>query len=77
MAARPVFADRARLDAWVAQLRAAVAAGDRGAAEAVFEAAVPHFRERHAQRAGGSSAAVDGATVEAGPLAGAAPAAIG
>jgi len=50
MAARPVFADRARLDAWVAALRAAVAAGDRAAAEAVFEAAVPHFRQRHAQR---------------------------
>lgn len=50
MAARPVFADRARLDAWVADLRAAVAAGDRAAAEAVFEAAVPHFRQRHAQR---------------------------
>ena len=46
MAARPVFADRARLDTWVARLRAAVAAGDRAAAEAVFEAAVPHFRER-------------------------------
>ncbi|MCJ2072791.1 SDR family NAD(P)-dependent oxidoreductase [Methylobacterium sp. J-030] len=52
MAARPVFADRTRLDAWVAALRDAVAAGDRAAAEAVFEAAVPHFRERHAPRTG-------------------------
>ncbi|MCJ2063482.1 SDR family NAD(P)-dependent oxidoreductase [Methylobacterium sp. J-088] len=56
MAARPVFADRARLDAWVAELRAAVAAGDRAAAEAVFETAVPHFRERHAQRVERSAA---------------------
>lgn len=77
MAARPVFADRARLDAWVAQLRAAVAAGDREAAEAVFEAAVPHFRERHAQRPAGRNPAPAGAAVEAGPMAGAASAAIG
>ena len=49
---RSVFADRVRLDAWVAALRTAVAEGDRAAAEAVFEAAVPHFRERHAQRIG-------------------------
>ena len=77
MAARPVFADRARLDAWVAQLRAAVAAGDRAAAEAVFEAAVPHFRERHAQRPAGRNPAPAGAAVEAGPMAGAASAAIG
>ncbi|TXN39077.1 capsular biosynthesis protein, partial [Methylobacterium sp. WL93] len=46
MAAKPVFADRARLDAWTAALREAVEAGDRAAAEAVFEAAIPHFRER-------------------------------
>jgi O-antigen biosynthesis protein WbqV len=46
MAAKPVFADRARLDAWTASLREAVEAGDRAAAEAVFEAAIPHFRER-------------------------------
>ncbi len=57
MAASPVFADRARLDAWVAQLRAAVEAGDRAAAEAVFEAAIPHFRERHAARAPAGAAA--------------------
>ena len=46
MAAKPVFADRAVLEGWIAQLRAAVAAGDRAAAEAVFEAAIPDFRER-------------------------------
>ena len=77
MAARPVFADRARLDGWVAQLRAAVAAGDRVAAEAVFEAAVPHFRERAAQRAGQGPVVADGVTVEDTPLAGAAQAAMG
>ncbi|MGU3540296.1 SDR family NAD(P)-dependent oxidoreductase [Methylobacterium sp. A54F] len=46
MAARPVFADRAALEGWIGTLRAAVEAGDRAAAEAVFEAAIPHFRER-------------------------------
>ena len=48
MAARPVFADRAVLDAWTRRLREAVAAGDRAAAEAVFEAAIPDFSERNA-----------------------------
>lgn len=51
MAAQPIFADRPRLDAWLARLRAAVAAGDRAAADAVFEEAVPHFGERAAARA--------------------------
>ena len=46
MAAQPIFADRARLDLWLARLREAVAAGDRAAADTVFEEAVPHFRER-------------------------------
>lgn len=73
MAARPVFADRARLDAWVAQLRGAVAADDRAGAEAVFEAAVPHFRERHAQRSGRVPAA-SGEIAQDAPLAGATPA---
>jgi FlaA1/EpsC-like NDP-sugar epimerase len=73
MAARPVFADRTRLEAWVAQLRGAVAAGDRAAAEAVFEAAVPNFRDRNAQRAGPVPATSDGIT-EAAPFAGATPA---
>ena len=73
MAARPVFADKARLDTWVAQLRGAVAAGDRAAADSVFEAAVPHFRERKAQRVGPIPATGDGITEEA-PLAGATPA---
>ena len=64
MAARPVFADRTQLDGWVAQLRAAVAAGDRTAAEAVFEAAVPHFRERAAQRTGREQAAAGAVAAE-------------
>lgn len=65
MAARPVFADRARLDAWVARLAAAVEAGDRAAADAVFEAAIPHFRERGVGRAGAAAGIVAG---EAAPL---------
>ncbi|WP_461657910.1 SDR family NAD(P)-dependent oxidoreductase [Methylorubrum aminovorans] len=46
MAAKPVFADRAVLEGWIARLREAVAAGDRAAAEAVFEEAIPDFRNR-------------------------------
>jgi FlaA1/EpsC-like NDP-sugar epimerase len=46
MAAKPVFADRTVLDAWILRLRKAVAAGDRAAAEAVFEEAIPDFRHR-------------------------------
>ncbi|GJE73608.1 polysaccharide biosynthesis protein [Methylorubrum suomiense] len=46
MAAKPVFADRTVLDAWILRLREAVAAGDRAAAEAVFEEAIPDFRHR-------------------------------
>ncbi|WP_232627796.1 polysaccharide biosynthesis protein [Methylobacterium sp. Leaf118] len=46
MAAKPVFADRVILEGWIRRLRAAVEAGDRAAAEAVFEEAIPDFRER-------------------------------
>ena len=46
MAARPIFADRTELEGWIARLREAVARGDRAAAEAVFEEAIPDFRER-------------------------------
>ena len=46
MAAKPVFADRAVLDTWILRLRDAVAAGDRAAADAVFEEAIPDFRNR-------------------------------
>ena len=65
MAARPVFADRDRLDAWVARLRDAVAAGDRAAAEAVFEAAIPHFRERAVLRPGPPQEAAERAAAPA------------
>lgn len=50
MAAKPVFADRPVLQGWIARLRAAVAAGDRAEAEAVFEEAIPDFRERAGTR---------------------------
>ncbi|ACB80161.1 polysaccharide biosynthesis protein CapD [Methylorubrum populi BJ001] len=46
MAAKPVFADRAVLETWILRLRDAVAAGDRAAADAVFEEAIPDFRNR-------------------------------
>jgi FlaA1/EpsC-like NDP-sugar epimerase len=46
MAAKPVFADRARVDQWLAILARAVAIGDRTAAERVFEDAVPEFKRR-------------------------------
>ncbi|MGU3659266.1 MULTISPECIES: SDR family NAD(P)-dependent oxidoreductase [unclassified Methylobacterium] len=83
MAARPVFADRARLDGWVVRLRDAVAAGDRAAAEAVFEAAIPHFRERAVLRPGPPQEAAEPAAELAAepvgdpPRAAAAPAALG
>ena len=46
MAAKPVFADRSRVEAWLDALDRAVAAGDRSAAEQVFEEAVPEFKRR-------------------------------
>ncbi|MGY2051161.1 SDR family NAD(P)-dependent oxidoreductase [Methylobacterium sp. JK268] len=46
MAAKPIFADRAQLENWLARLRAAVAEDDRAAAEAVFAEAVPDFARR-------------------------------
>lgn len=48
MAARPIFADRSVLAGWIARLHAAVAAGDRAAAEAVFDEAIPDFGMRRA-----------------------------
>ncbi len=75
MAASPVFADRPRLDSWLARLRTAVETGDRAAADLVFEEAVPHFRERGAAKA--EMAPVSPAPVVEGPPVGAAPVAIG
>ncbi|ACL56632.1 SDR family NAD(P)-dependent oxidoreductase [Methylobacterium nodulans] len=46
MAAKPIFADRAQLESWLARLQAAVAESDRAAAEAVFGEAVPDFLRR-------------------------------
>ena len=46
MAARPVFADRVRVEGWLKRLDAAVAAMDRAAADRVFEEAIPEFKRR-------------------------------
>jgi FlaA1/EpsC-like NDP-sugar epimerase len=46
MAAKPVFADRARVNAWLEALDRAVAMADRSAAERVFEEAIPEFKRR-------------------------------
>ncbi|SFU89784.1 O-antigen biosynthesis protein WbqV [Methylobacterium sp. 174MFSha1.1] len=46
MAAKPVFADRAQLAAWLDRLAAAVAADDRAAADQVFGEAIPDFLHR-------------------------------
>jgi O-antigen biosynthesis protein WbqV len=46
MAAKPVFADKSRVEGWLQGLRQALATGDRAAAEHVFEDAIPEFRRR-------------------------------
>ncbi|MGO4570666.1 SDR family NAD(P)-dependent oxidoreductase [Microvirga sp. 2TAF3] len=46
MAARPIFADRARVSQWLERLAGAIEAGDREAAEQVFEEAIPEFTRR-------------------------------
>lgn len=46
MAAKPIFADRERVNQWLAALRGAIATGDRMAAERVFEEAIPEFKRR-------------------------------
>lgn len=46
MAAKPVFADRERLQGWLDRLATAVKTLDRAAAEAVFEEAIPEFKRR-------------------------------
>jgi O-antigen biosynthesis protein WbqV len=48
MAAKPVFADRAKVDLWLDALDRAIASGDRTAAERVFEDAIPEFKRRSA-----------------------------
>lgn len=46
MAAKPVFANRARLQAWLARLEAALKADHREAADAVLDEAIPDFSQR-------------------------------
>ncbi|MCG7392872.1 polysaccharide biosynthesis protein [Microvirga sp. ACRRW] len=46
MAAKPIFADRAKVDQWLKALSKAIADGDRAAAERVFEDAIPEFKRR-------------------------------
>ncbi|MGX7707475.1 SDR family NAD(P)-dependent oxidoreductase [Methylobacterium sp. Gmos1] len=59
MAAKPIFADRAQLAAWLDRLAAAVAADDRAAADRVFGEAIPDFLHRagHADEAASLSRA--------------------
>ncbi|NIX75616.1 nucleoside-diphosphate sugar epimerase/dehydratase [Microvirga terricola] len=46
MAAKPIFADRAKVDRWLDSLVQALRSGDRAAAEQVFEDAIPEFKRR-------------------------------
>jgi O-antigen biosynthesis protein WbqV len=46
MAAKPIFADRERVEAWLKVLASAIAVGDRALAEQVFEEAIPEFKRR-------------------------------
>jgi O-antigen biosynthesis protein WbqV len=46
MAAKPIFADRNRVNQWLTALAAAIEDGDREAAEQVFEDAIPEFKHR-------------------------------
>jgi O-antigen biosynthesis protein WbqV len=46
MAAKPVFADRARVERWLDALARAVEIGDRPGAERIFEEAIPEFKRR-------------------------------
>jgi O-antigen biosynthesis protein WbqV len=49
MAAKPVFAARAQVNAWLRRLATAVAAEDRAAAETVLDEAIPDFSRREAK----------------------------
>lgn len=46
VAAKPIFADRQRVEGWLKELRRAVSRMDRAAAEAVLEEAIPEFKRR-------------------------------
>ncbi len=47
MAAKPVFANRERLQSWLSRLEDALKADDRAAADTVLDEAIPDFRLRH------------------------------
>ncbi len=49
MAAKPVFADRARLDGWLADLRRSIDREDRAAADRVMGQAIPEYSRRATQ----------------------------
>jgi len=50
MAAKPIFAGRDRIEAWLARLAAAVKANDQAAANAVLDEAIPDFSLRDSKR---------------------------
>lgn len=50
MAAKPIFAGRAKIEAWLARLADAVKANDHAAANAVLDEAIPDFSLRDSKR---------------------------
>ncbi|WP_291656191.1 SDR family NAD(P)-dependent oxidoreductase [Bosea sp. (in: a-proteobacteria)] len=50
MAAKPIFAGRARIETWLTRLAAAVKANDQAAANAVLDEAIPDFSLRDSKR---------------------------
>ncbi|MDP3409504.1 nucleoside-diphosphate sugar epimerase/dehydratase [Bosea sp. (in: a-proteobacteria)] len=55
MAAKPVFANRARLQAWLARLEVALKADDRIAADSVLDEAIPDFSLRQSTPPGAAA----------------------
>ena len=52
MAAKPVFANHARLQGWLARLEVALKADDRTAADSILDEAIPDFSRRHSASPG-------------------------
>ncbi|OYW65463.1 MAG: capsular biosynthesis protein [Bosea sp. 12-68-7] len=52
MAAKPVFANRARLQGWLARLEVALKADDRTAADSILDEAIPDFSRRQSASPG-------------------------
>lgn len=50
MAAKPIFAGRAKIETWLARLRTALQANDQAAANAVLDEAIPDFSLREQKR---------------------------